>query len=520
MAQTNYNPDVLSCLANLSNDEVFTPPALANQILDLLPAKIWKNKNATFLDPVSKSGVFLREITKRLMKGLEKEIPDPQKRANHIYTKQVFGIAITELTSLLSRRTLYCSKFANGKYSVCNAFNDEQGNIVYKRLQHTWENGRCIHCSATQEVYDREESLETYAYPFIHTNITKSIYSDMKFDVIIGNPPYQLSDGGHGASAKPIYHKFVQQAIKLNPRYLTMIMPSRWFVGGRVGELSEFREDMLKDDRIRVMHDFLSAGDCFPGVEIKGGVNYFLWDRDNKGKCKIYTHEGDKVTESERSLLEKGATTFIRRNEAIPILKKVQELGEESFASIVSANDPFGFDVREENSMKRVKPKYKLTEFKDSIAFYYNGWKKTGLGHIDKKYVQKNLEWVDKNKIFVPKAVGIGDSKTDILKPVFPIKNSCCSETYIVIGPFRSKQVMMNASSYINTRFFHFLLSLKKITQEARRGVYSFIPMQDFSEAWSDEKVYSKYRLTKKEIAFIESLTPELDSSPNNGDNE
>lgn len=190
--QTNYNPDVLSCLANLSNDEVFTPPALANEMLDLLPPSIWKNKNVTFLDPVSKSGVFLREITKRLMKGLEKDFPDAQKRVDHILTKQVFGIAITELTSLLSRRTLYCSKSANGKYSICNAFKNEVGNITYDRLQHTWENGRCTYCSATQEVYDREETLETYAYPFIHTDTTINIFGAMKFDVIIGNPPYQF----------------------------------------------------------------------------------------------------------------------------------------------------------------------------------------------------------------------------------------------------------------------------------------------------------------------------------------
>jgi site-specific DNA-methyltransferase (adenine-specific) len=521
MLQISYNPDVLSCLANLSNDEVFTPPNLVNQILDLLPKEIWKNKDAKFLDPVSKSGVFLREIAKRLMTGLENQIPDKQKRINHIYTNQLYGIAITELTSLLSRRSVYCSKTANGKYSVCDDFKNEQGNIVYDRIQHTWENGKCEFCGATQEVYDREDALETYAYPFVHIDITKKIFKNMKFDVIVGNPPYQLSDGGHGASAKPIYHKFVQQAIRLNPRFLTMIIPSRWFVGGRVGELSDFRDDMLHDDRIRVIHDYISAGDCFPGVEIKGGVNYFLWERDNRGKCKIYIHEGDKIiSESERSLLEDGSTTFIRRNEAIPILKKVMHLGEESFSTIVSANDPFGFDVREENSMKRIKPKYKHTESNNSVAFYYNGWKKEGLGFIDKKYIKKNIDWLDKHKLFVPKAIGIGDSKTDIVKPIVPQINSCCSETYIVIGPFRSKKTMTHVTDYINTKFFHFLLSLKKITQEARRGVYSFIPIQDFSESWTDEKLYKKYGLTSKEIAFMESMTPSVFSNSNDVDDD
>jgi len=511
MIQTNYNPDVLSCLANLSNDEVFTPPGLANDILDLLPASIWGNPNATFLDPVSKSGVFLREIAKRLDKGLETKIPDKQKRIDHIFTKQLFGIAITELTSLLSKRSVYCSKTANGKYSVVEAFENEQGNIHYKKLKHTWSDRKCTYCGASQEVYDREDALETYAYNFIHTAKPEKIFN-MKFDVIVGNPPYQLSDGGHGASAKPIYHKFVEQAIKLNPRFVSMIIPARWFAGGRVGELTDFREKMLKDKKLRIIHDFQDARDCFPGVEIKGGVNYFLWDRDNQGTCKVVTHSGNKiVSEAERYLLEEGASTFIRYNEAIPILKKVQLKKEKSFSDLVSANDPFGFDVRVDGSMKRVKPKYKTNPFEGCVNFYYNGWRKDGLGYIDSKYVKKNIDWLNQHKLFVAKAIGTGDSKSDVIKPFIPDNPSCTSETYLVIGPFKSKQVLKNAHTYIETKFFHFMVSLKKITQEARRGVYEFVPMQDFNEVWTDEKLYKKYGLTKDEIAFIESMIRPMD---------
>lgn len=506
MIQTNYNPDVLSCLANLSNDEVFTPPNLVNQILDLLPKEIWKNKDAKFLDPVSKSGVFLREIAKRLMIGLEKQIPDKQKRINHIYTTQLYGIAITELTSLLSRRSVYCSKTANGKYSVCDEFKTEQGNIVYERLQHTWESGKCRYCGANKEVYDREDALETYAYPFIHTDITKKIFKNMKFDVIVGNPPYQLNDGGGtGSSAMPIYQKFIQQAKKLNPRYLTMIIPSRWFSGGR--GLDDFRDEMLNDNRIREIHDFLNASDCFPGVEIKGGVNYFLWDRDNKGLCKIHTYDGNKnISIAERPLLEKKVETFVRYNEAISILRKVQSFKENSFANIISANDPFGFDVRENNSYKRVKPTFKKTSFKDGVEFYFNGWKKEGLGYIKRENIHKNISWIDEYKILIPKAWGVGNMDRDWLNPFIINPNSCCTETYLVIGPYGKKKTAQSVVAYTQTKFFHFLVSLIKNTQNAMKKVYQFVPIQDFEETWTDEKLYKKYKLTNEEIEFIESM--------------
>ncbi len=505
MIPNNYNPDILNCLANLSNDEVFTPPVTVNKMLDILPKEIWKNKDIKFLDPCSKTGVFLREITLRLLEGLKKEIPNLEKRLKHILNNQVFGIGITELTALMSRRTLYCSKFANGKYSINNDFDNKDGNILFTPSEHKWINDKCMYCGANKKSYYRDNTYETYSYNFIHEKIPIK-FKKMKFDVIIGNPPYQLNDGGGvGSSAIPIYDKFVIQAKKLNPSYLTMIIPSRWFTGGR--GLDSFRDEMLNDKRIKEIHDFKDAKDCFPGNPPKGGVCYFLWDKNYDGECEIFSHEKGKITSSsKRPLLDEKSKIFIRDNNAIKILDKIRKFNEKSFSDLISSNDPFGFDVREEKSYKRVKPKFKLKKFKDSTQFYYLGWKNEGLGYIEKKKIKKNIEWIDMYKIFIPKAWGIGDYKNDWLKPIIADNNSCCTETYLVVGPFKDKKYIQNIYNYMQTKFFHYMVSIIKITQNTMQKAYTFVPIQDFSKDLKDKDLYKKYNLTDKEINIIEEI--------------
>jgi site-specific DNA-methyltransferase (adenine-specific) len=494
MTDNNYNPDVLLCLANLSSDEIFTPPQMANLILDLLPANLWSDKNITFLDPGCKSGVFLREIAKRLDKGLEKQIPDRQKRLDHILKNQVFGIGITELTSLLSRRSVYCSKIANGKYSVCESFGDQQGNIRFKRTSHTWEGGRCVFCGASQEGYDRGSDLETHAYQFIHTGGPEKIFN-MKFDVIIGNPPYQIGSDG-GTRDMPIYNKFVDQAKKLNPRFLSMIIPSRWMAGG-LG-LSEFRRSMLGDRRIRKLVDYERMDAVFPGVDFEGGVCYFLWDRDNEGDCAVTTVSGEGATGPiARNLNE--FDVLVRDSHAVKILRKVLSASEASITEILSVDKEFGWTSNFTGFHDKQKP--------NDVALHYNRKGKRLIGWIDRDAVDKSPHLIDTWKVMVPAAYGErGTRPATVLGPSFIAGSpSVCTQTYLFFN-LGSKEEANNVNSYLRTRFFRFLVSLRKITQHATRSTYTWVPQQAWNRTWTDQALYKKYSLTKADISYIESM--------------
>lgn len=314
----------------------------------------------------------------------------------------------------------------------------------------------------------------------------------MKFDVIIGNPPYQLSDGGFGRSASPIYHRFVQQAKKLNPRYLTMIIPSRWFGGGK--GLNAFRAEMLADDRIRKIVDYEDASEAFPGVDIAGGICYFLWERDSRGPCEVTNVHNDERDVFVRPLNE--FQTFIRHGQAVPIIRKILAKGEKSMSEQVTSRKPFGLPTN-------VRPQ----KSGDIVLRWQNGE-----GPYKRSDIFVGVEMIDKWKV-ITSYVGYDHagnpgkdgrrrvfSKIDILPP-----GTICTETYLVVGSYEGETQALNLVDYMKTRLFRFLVSQFMYSHHITKDSYSLVPIFDLTKRWTDEKLYKEYGLTDDEIAFIES---------------
>lgn len=492
-----YKPDVLSCLADLSNDEVFTPPDVANRMLDMLPQELFRDPETKFLDPACKSGVFLREIAKRLIAGLADKIPNLQERCDWIFKNQLYGIAITELTSLLSRRSVYCSKYPNSPFSITQ-FDNVQGNIIFHKIKHTWQNKKCIYCGTAEngDLNDiAREGMESHAYEFIHTLHPEDIFK-MKFDVIISNPPYQLNDGGNGKSAKPIYQLFVEQAKKLNPRYLTMIIPSRWFTGGK--GLDDFRKTMLHDKRIRKLVDYENFKDVFPGVDLAGGACYFLWDRDNTGSCEVTnmtdTVQGRMIRDFDEY------DVFIRQNKALSVVRKVLSWNKHNrvLSDVVSARKPFGLPTNYE-------PK------DNGVPCYFI--QRIGKKYADPKDIDDSKGYLSKWKLLAPKAPIAG--QTDFSKPVgfyydgntrIAAPGECCTESFIILGAFDSEDEVLAYRTYIYTKTVRFLLLQTVVSQDVTKKNFCFIPdLGHYQGVYNDQMLCKKWNIAEDEWEMIDA---------------
>ena len=544
------NFDILETITNVGNDEVFTPRKTADMMLNTLPEEVWHNPNYKWLNPATKNGVFEREIAIRLDKGLEAIIPDKEIRRKHILQDMIFSLGQTKFTSNVARRTVYYCSQANRKcdgkkasdghyvngYAIGNGswFNDEEGNIKTPNTNHFYVDNlgrkmpgncigndrkkyKCIYCGiAGDSKYNDKNQREKYAYEFIHIpNLDKEHYlqerffggnKEMKFDIIIGNPPYQLqvNDSGKGLGAVPIYQYFVSQAKKLEPKYLCMIIPSRWFSGG-VG-LDDFRNEMLHDKHIKLLKDFSDSKDCFPGVDINGGVCYFLRDLNYIGACQFTNITNGIISTQSRKLDE--YDIFIRKNDALSILKKVLAFKEKKLSDLggCSPQTPYGFlSTFEGNEMK-------LND-DDCEILTSKGWR-----FVPRNEVAKSTNTIDLYKTMISKLTcehaGTPDkngkyrviSRMELLN-----KGQICSQSYLTICPSKSIEEAQNVYEYLRTRFVRFLIQLTLTGMNMSVDNFRFVPWLDFSQRWDDNRLYERYKLDDQEINTIKNMIREME---------
>lgn len=467
-------------------------------MLDVLPDEVWGKTNYLWLDPFCKSGIFLREIAARLLEGLSDQIPNFEERRIHIYRDMLWGTSITEMTGMISRRSLYYSRNAGGPTSVVQ-FENPEGNVPFIRADHAFaetadgaEPGSCRHCRAPFTL-ERGVDRENYAYSFIHGAYPTEEMKDMKFDVIVGNPPYQIAAEGT-TRTMPTYQYFVERAVDLEPKYIVMITPSRWFTGG-LG-LDEFRGRMIADRRLSAIVDNPKLFDCFPGVEIKGGVSYFLWDRDHDGDCEFSTRVDGRITSTVTRDLRNGTGVVLRDNQAAEIVGRVRGQSSRSMAELVQPRLAFGERFRT-NFRGSVE-----SGDSDSIPIVFNG----GHGYVAANEIERSRDLIGKWKVLIPKAGdGHGREESFVLgEPIALAPGSICTETYFVTGAFDSRTEAKNYAYYLATKFVRFLVLQRKATQDIRPEVFNFVPMLDMARAWTDADLYDFFSLTETERAYIE----------------
>jgi site-specific DNA-methyltransferase (adenine-specific) len=503
--QRSRTPDILECLANLSNDEVFTPPSVVNSMLDLLPEHVWTDPDLHWLDIGCKTGVYLREIAKRLVIGLAERIPDPTRRVDHILGKMLYGVATTQLTGLVARRTLYSSADASAPISAARHIPGfgSSGNIRYVPGTHAFRSGSCSVCGATETI-DRD-GKDNYAYEVIHTARPEQLFHNekgtpVKFNIIVANPPYQMNDGGNGPSAKPLYHQFVQIAMALQPDYISMIIPARWYAGGK--NLDDFRKSMKSDRRISHIVDAPNASEVFPDVEIKGGVMYFLWDAKHDADCQWSTLRNGDMSIPKLRDLRATDDIIVRSEMAENILTKVKSHHAGPWMDTeVSPRKPFGLDSTTRGAKRSSS---------QMIPLYQNG----GVAYIDPDRISKNLPWVKMHKVLLAEAGGDGMKSLPnqvIGRPFVAAPDSACTETYLVMGTYSVPADAERRLHYIQTKFFRYMLSLRKITHHNSAKVFAFVPALSATEAWSDERLFKHFGLSDDEVLHIIDTVKDFD---------
>ena len=504
--------DVLDTISQLPNDEILTPPAVARQVLRILPEDVWSNHTLTWCDPFCKSGVFLREIYSRLMQSLSSWEPDPNKRREHILRKMLFASAITDLLANVTRRTLYQSFDATGASIVdpeaktfLVEFDNPQGNVWYERGEHVFKPGSstCLHCGGQKKVIELER--ENFAYPLLHNRLPFG-GTEMKFDIIVGNPPYQIGmkddKGERTKNITPLYNRFIEKAIELDPKFLLMVTPSRWFTAGK--NLSLFREKMLADRRMRKIVDYPNGREIFPTVEVKGGISFFLWDRDHDADCDFVQVSDGKLVSQDLRDLRDGEGVLVRDMTANAIVDKVRshKRCESRLSESVSTQDPFGAALKTNYALSKEKP------FSGSIPLIY----KHKIGYITNDQIPRNHEWIKDYKVLLPKASdgkGAREGLRVLGEPIALAPGSVCTQSYLVAGRFGSPTEARNFAKYLTTKFVRFLVLQRKTTQDLIPDRFKFVPELTMDEEWTDPTLFELFGLGAKEIDYIERTIAE-----------
>lgn len=442
------------------------------------------NANAQILEINSKTGLYPLYVTYSVYrKRLEQINPDLLT-----FEKQL------ELWDLTVKENLYV---------ICKT---PMARAITRRTLLGYRKGKLNAHAFDDLLMQLKEKPEQFREKILRGSFWNKEVKEMKFDAIVGNPPYQVMDGGAQASAVPIYNKFFEVGKRIKPSYISMIMPSRWMTGGR--GLDQFRSEMITDKRISVLYDHINSKDCFEQVEIKGGICYLLWDKNNDKPCKIYSIFDKETIESTRYLVEPGDDIFIRDSRLIGIKNKVVAYQEESFDNMVSSMKPYGL----RGDFFKSPKKYGLPEIsKEEIAGGYtiyglNEKMQRVLRYIPKDYPLPKTEMLEDYKIFITRNYGNGIMGELPSTPIFAKPNELCTETFVQIGPFKNMEEAENCYSYFKTKLFRLLVGIKKHDQGAGKNVYKYVPVQDFSKSWSDVDLYAKYNLTEEEISFIESM--------------
>lgn len=501
---------MLDAIAQIDNEKVITTSSTVRKIVDLVSPEIWRNPNARILDPMTKGGEYLKECALRLWDGLKGTIPDKNERRRMILHECLYGMATEEICAQISRRTVYCAEDATNHRCI-ERFERREGNIIFQQCKHTYDKiGKCTACGCR-----KNKENDQYAYPFLHMDPPFRIERNekMEFDLIIGNPPYQLMDGGHGPSASPLYHKFWQRAVDINPREIVMVIPARWYTGGR--GLDDFREAMLRDKHIEELHDFLDSGECFPDNKIAGGVCFIKWKRNHQGDCLITQHhQSREYPEQKRRPLDSGFGIFIRKemdvNMARKIVERITETGEGTLDQVVSAARPFGLRTYYKG---KKKGKYALL-CRNSISNWNNPNSSTRR-YVDLKDITSGKGLIDKWKIAISAASGAGKQydktgRRSILSVVETLKpEEICTETYLTIGPYKNKKETELMKKYLDTKFVRYLIGVKTHTQHFKQATFSLVPNIGHKKEWTDEMLYNRYDLSEAERKEIEqSIKP------------